>query len=75
MLRKNEIYRTTVKDINNLGFGVAKIEGITVFIGGAVDGDEIDARIILVNKTYAVARIEKIRSEERRVGKECNRLC
>ena len=60
MLKKNDVYRVKIMDINNLGFGVAKIEGMTVFIGGAVDGDEVDARIILVNKTYAVARIEKI---------------
>ena len=60
MLKKNEIYRVKIIDLNNLGFGVAKIEGMTVFVGGAVDGDEIDARVILVNKTYAVARIEKM---------------
>ncbi len=60
MLKKNDIYRVKIIDLNNLGFGVAKIEGMTVFVGGAVDGDEIDARIILVNKTYAVARIEKM---------------
>ncbi len=60
MLKKNDICRTKIIDLNNLGFGVAKIEGMTVFVGGAVDGDEIDARIILVNKTYAVARIEKM---------------
>ena len=60
MLKKNDIYRVKILDLNNLGFGVAKIEGMTVFVGGAVDGDEIDARIILVNKTYAVARIEKM---------------
>ena len=60
MLKKNDVYRVKVIDLNNLGFGVAKIEGMTVFVGGAVDGDEIDARIILANKTYAVARIEKM---------------
>ncbi len=60
MLKKNDIYRVKIIDLNNLGFGVAKIEGVTVFVGGAVDGDEMDVRIILVNKTYAVARIEKM---------------
>ena len=60
MLKKNGIHRVKIIDLNNLGFGVAKIEGMTVFIGGAVDGDELDARIILVHKTYAVARIEKL---------------
>lgn len=60
MLKKNELHRVKIIDLNNLGFGVAKIEGVTVFVGGAVDGDEMDVRIILVHKTYAVARIEKM---------------
>ena len=46
MLKKNTVYTVKVQDLNNLGFGVAKVEGMTVFVSGAVDGDEIDARII-----------------------------
>ncbi|MBO7171190.1 MAG: 23S rRNA (uracil(1939)-C(5))-methyltransferase RlmD, partial [Clostridia bacterium] len=60
MLKKNTVYTVKVQDLNNLGFGVAKVEGMTVFVSGAVDGDEIDARIIHATKTYAVARTEKI---------------
>ena len=58
MLKKNAVYTVRVEDLNNLGFGVAKVDGMTVFVSGAVDGDEVDARIIHVNKTYAVARTE-----------------
>ena len=60
MHRKNQILHLKVEDLNNLGFGVAHADGKTVFIADAVDGDEIDARIIHVGKTYSVARIEKI---------------
>ena len=60
MLKKNTVHTVKVEDLNNLGFGVAKIDGMTLFVSGAVDGDKLDARIIHVNKTYAVARIERL---------------
>lgn len=60
MHAKNQILRLAVEDLNNLGFGVAKTDGKTVFIADAVDGDVLDARIIHVGKTYSVARIEKL---------------
>ena len=40
MLAKNSIFKTKVTDINNLGYGVARIDGRVVFINGAVTGDE-----------------------------------
>ncbi len=77
MLKKNEIYRVKIEDLNNLGFGVAKIDGQTVFVSSAVDGDEADIRIILVNKTYAVARLETLISPSPyRIAPAClNRAC
>lgn len=60
MLKKNQLLRVWVEDLNNLGFGVAKAEGEALFIKGAVDGDEVTAKVILANKTYAVAKTEEI---------------
>ena len=66
MMRKNEIVRLDVEEINNLGCGVAHLptadagRGQVVFVRDAVTGDVIDARVIKVNKNYLVARIEKI---------------
>ena len=60
MHAKNQILRLTVEDLNNLGFGVAHADGKAIFIADAVDGDEVDARIIHASKTYSVARIEKL---------------
>lgn len=48
--------------MNFLGFGVAKIDGIAVFIGGAVAGDRCRIKIIKTAKSYAVARCEEILS-------------
>ncbi|MCQ2385603.1 MAG: 23S rRNA (uracil(1939)-C(5))-methyltransferase RlmD [Clostridia bacterium] len=59
-MQKNDLFTVTVEDLNNLGYGVAKVQGKTVFVGGAVDGDRAKIRMISVNKTYAVARTEQI---------------
>lgn len=65
-MRKNDLIRLTVTDVNNLGCGVGHLEsagrenGMTVFVRGAVTGEEIEARVIKVNSGYLVARLEKI---------------
>ncbi|MBO5295691.1 MAG: 23S rRNA (uracil(1939)-C(5))-methyltransferase RlmD, partial [Clostridia bacterium] len=65
-MRKNEIVRLVIEEINNLGCGVAHLtdaeggRGQVVFVRDAVTGDELDARIIKVNKNYLVARIERL---------------
>ena len=62
-MRKNEIVRLKIEEINNLGCGVAHLDdGIVVFVRDAVTGDEVEARIIKVNKSYLVGRIERILS-------------
>ncbi len=48
-------------DINNLGNGVAKIDGKTVFVKGAVTGDVCDIVIIKDASDYAVAAIKCIK--------------
>jgi len=60
MLQKNSIHTVEIGDMNFLGFGVAKIEGIAVFVSGAVTGDRCRIKIIKTAKTYAIARTEEI---------------
>ena len=65
-MRKNEIVRLDIEEINNLGCGVGHLKnadgsrGQVVFVRDAVSGDELDARIIKVNKNYLVGKIERI---------------
>lgn len=59
-MQKNQTLVLTVTDLNNLGYGVAHEGGMTVFVSGAVDGEVVRARVILVKRTYAVARTEEI---------------
>ena len=60
MLTKNALVRIEITDLNNLGFGVGRVEGKVVFVGGAVDGDVVEARILRVNAGYAVAKTETV---------------
>lgn len=57
MLAKNQRHTVKITDLNNLGFGVGRIEGRVVFVAGAVDGDTVEVQVIHVAKSYAVARI------------------
>ena len=57
--RKNEIYTVRVEDLTDLGFGVAHIDGAAVFIAGAVMGDLVSVKLIKVNSSYLVGRVEE----------------
>lgn len=61
-MKKNDCYDTEILDMNSLGFGIAKIDGMAIFVFGAVYGDFARIRIIKVEKKYAVARTEEILS-------------
>jgi len=59
-MKKNDIVRLEIEDLNNLGFGVARIDGKAVFVSGAVTGDTVEAQLIKVNASYAVAIVKKL---------------
>ena len=65
-MQKNDILRVRIEEINNLGFGVAHAEeknggrGKVIFVRDAVTDDLLDARIIKVNKSYLIAKIERM---------------
>ena len=61
-IEKNRIFEIEITDLNNLGYGVGRIGDLVVFVAGAVDGDRVEAKIIKVQKNYAVGRLEKILS-------------
>ncbi len=60
MLKKNQILEVFTEDLNNLGFAVAHVDGMALFISGALDGERVRAKVITVKRTYAVARTEEI---------------
>lgn len=60
MIAKNQKYEIKIEDLNNLGYGVGRIGDTVAFVSGAVDGDLVLAKVILVKKNYVVAKAEKI---------------
>ena len=72
MLQKNTLHTVEITDMNFLGFGVTHIDGIAVFVSGAVTGDTALVKIIKAAKTYAVARVENIiKASGKRVEDNC----
>ena len=59
-MKKNEIYTVEITDITNLGFGVAKANGQVMFVNDAVTKDVAEVKIIKVQKSYSVARLERL---------------
>lgn len=60
MLNKNDVLRLEIIDLSNEGFGVAKVDGFTVFVESALVGETVDAKIVKVQKRYAIAIIETL---------------
>ena len=59
-MKKNDILTLEIESMTNLGFGVARSEGLVIFVGGAVTGECAEVRIIKTAPSYAVGRVEKI---------------
>lgn len=60
-IKKNDTLELEITDLNNLGAGIAHTaDGKVVFVRGAVTGDAVLAKIIKINSSFAVARVEDI---------------
>ncbi|MDI6687383.1 MAG: 23S rRNA (uracil(1939)-C(5))-methyltransferase RlmD, partial [Desulfobacterales bacterium] len=60
-IKKGQILELRVSDIAFGGKGLARVDGMAVFVDGAAPLDLIDARIIKKKKSYADARIVSIK--------------
>jgi len=59
-VKKNEVYKIEIGGMTHEGQGVGRIENFTVFVDGPITGEEVEIKIIKVNKSYAVGKIIKI---------------
>ena len=68
---KNHFYNVDIMDMNNLGNGVARIDGKVVFVKHGVSGDSAEIQIIKETSDYCIARIERLTapSEHRTDGR------
>lgn len=71
MLKKNEEYVTDIIDNGFQGEGIAKIDGMTVFIDKAIKGEKVKIKILKVQTNFAYGKIIQIlRKSEARVDEE-----
>lgn len=72
MLKKNEEYIVDIVDTGFQGEGIAKINGITVFIPNAIKDEKIKVKILKVATSHAFGKIiEIIKSSEKRKETDC----
>ena len=75
--KKNQCVTVEINDLTDLGFGVGRVDGAVVFVSDTVPGDVCEVKIIKVNKTYLVGRVEKyLKKSDSRVTDRCGeRAC
>ncbi|MGL4738759.1 MAG: 23S rRNA (uracil(1939)-C(5))-methyltransferase RlmD [Cellulosilyticaceae bacterium] len=59
-VEKNQIYTMEIIDIGSDGAGIGKINDFTVFVPGAVTGDQVSVKILKVKKHFGFGKIEEI---------------
>jgi 23S rRNA (uracil1939-C5)-methyltransferase len=60
MIEKGQICELTIEDMSNEGQGIGRVEGMAVFVEGAIPGDVIKTRLTKVKKNYAFGHLEEI---------------
>ncbi|MDJ0802095.1 MAG: 23S rRNA (uracil(1939)-C(5))-methyltransferase RlmD [Desulfobacterales bacterium] len=61
-VKKGQIIEVTIEDVAFRGKGLARIDGLAVFVDQAVTGDRVEARIVRKRKQYAEARVLRLLS-------------
>lgn len=62
LLKKNDVIAVDIQGMTAEGSGVARYEGLAVFVPHAAPGDRLSVIIIKVSKNYAVGKIREILS-------------
>lgn len=71
-MNKNEIYEFEIIDSGMNFEGIAKKDGQVVFIPGAIIGEKVEAKIIKVNSSYAIGKVEELLNKSKyRVEEFC----
>jgi len=71
-VEKNEHYVIDITDMTHEGQGVGRINGLAVFVDGALEGEQAEIRIIKITKSYAVGKlISLIKASPNRAAPFC----
>lgn len=73
ILSKNKTYTLEITGLTHEGQGVGKLDGLVVFVNGALIGEIVDVKIVKQTKSYAVGNIAEIKKpSEKRVEPFCS---
>lgn len=73
MLKENQRFTIKCEEMNNFGNVVCRIDGLVVFVNGAVIGDTVEAEIQKITTSYALATVTKvIIPSPNRIAPECS---
>lgn len=73
MIKKNEEYIVEIIDNGYQGEGIAKIDGMTIFIDNVLKGEKVKIKILKVLKTQGYAKvIEILEKSENRNDSDCS---
>jgi 23S rRNA (uracil1939-C5)-methyltransferase len=59
-LKKDEVVRCAIESLAFGGRGVARVDGMAVFVAGGLPGDTVDARMVRVKKRFAEGVAETV---------------
>ncbi|WP_422446963.1 23S rRNA (uracil(1939)-C(5))-methyltransferase RlmD [Thermoanaerobacterium sp. DL9XJH110] len=72
LLKAGQKIQISIESMAHEGQGVGRIDGLAVFVEGALKGEKVLARIDKVAKSYAIAHVEEIlEPSPRRINPEC----
>ena len=75
-IKKGELVTLNIDTLAFGGRGVARIDGLTVFIDGAVPLDSVRARIVKKKKRHAEARlVDILKPSPFRIDPPCRQMC
>ena len=59
-IEKNKEYVLTIDGMGYQGEGVGKVEGFTIFVPGAIQGEKVKVKALKVNKNFAFAKLIEV---------------
>ena len=60
VMKKNDLIELTIDDLGTDGQGIGHAEGLAVFVGGALPGETVRAKVIALKKNYAVGKLDEV---------------
>lgn len=54
-LNEGDLIKVRIEDVGKQGDGIARVQGLVVFVAGAKPGDEVEVKIVRLGKNCAFA--------------------